>query len=299
VIIPARNAECTLDRQLEALAQQDFREPWEIVVVDNGSTDGTRELVESWQAKLCHLRLIHEPRPGVNRARNAGVAAARADRILLCDADDIVDAAWVRVLTSTLDEFDLLAGRLDYELLNTDHVRARTLARPLAEGLAVSWRRPWGMTCNLGFHRRVFDDLDGFDPAFERGGSDDVDFCLRACAAGFSFGFASDAVVHYRMRARPLDHARQLYHYARASELLYRKHRARGALDAYPPRTRWNLNTAQAFGLVCDLTKLGSRIGRERYLVRTARFVGGIAGIVRHREPAVTAVEGKGTWPRS
>jgi len=274
VVMPVLDAEATLDVQLEALARQDFDEPWEIVVVDNGSVDDTRAILETWRARLTNLRVIGEPRRGVNRARNTGVVAAVAGRILLCDADDVVDEGWVRALASALDEYDLVAGRLEYDLLNSDEVRARSQARPLAEGLAAVWRRPWGMTCNLGFRRTVFDALDGFDPAFERGGSDDVDFCLRAGAAGITLGFSGDAVVHYRLRAD----ARE-----QGAEQLYKKHLVLGELDAYPPRTRWNQSASRAAHLVLDIPSLGSRTGRERYVGRAAKLAGGVTGLWRHQ----------------
>jgi glycosyltransferase involved in cell wall biosynthesis len=288
VVIPAFNAESTIGEQLEALAQQDFERDWEIVVVDNASTDGTPQILEHWCGRLPNLRIVDEPERGVNRARNAGVEAAQADRVLLCDADDVVDISWVRALDAALDEFDVAAGRLEYSKLNSQEVEARSSYRPLSTGLATLWNRRWGMTCNLGFRRRVFDAIDGFDPSFERGGSDDVDFCFRAGSAGFSLGFAPDALVHYRRRVEYKQHARQMFHYAKGSEHLYRKYRELGELDDFPPRTRLNLSLVRAVHLIRSAPKVRTRTGREIYAARAAQFAGGLAGIwewqVRQRD---------------
>ena len=283
VVIPAYNAEHTIGDQLEALAKQDFDGDWEIVVVDNACTDGTAAVVESWRARCPNLRVVAERNRGVDRARNTGVRSAVAARVLLCDADDVAGEGWVRALSAALDEHDVVAGRLEYDELNQGALSADTLARPLSEGLATSWRRQWGMTSNLGFRRAVFDAVGGFDPEFERGGSDDVDFCLRTGSAGFTLGFVPDAVVHYRRRRSAREQRRQMYQYALGYEQLYTKLRARGELQAFPRSTRLHLSASRARELVRDLPTLGSRSGRLQYSVRVAKTAGGLAGIWKYQ----------------
>jgi glycosyltransferase involved in cell wall biosynthesis len=283
VVIPVRNAERTLDRQLEALARQRFDEPWELIVVDNGSVDGTRSLLETWTNRLTRLRVVNEPTRGANRARNTGIAAATGDRILLCDADDAVTESWVAALSSALERLDLAAGRVEYTTFNSDDVRARIQARPLSDGLAELWGRPWALTCNLGFRRSVFDALGGLDPTFDRGGSDDVDFCFRAHAAGFTLGYAPEAVVHYQMRRSVTAHAKQHYHYAKETEKLYAKLRALGTIPEYPPRTRWNQTAYRGVRVAIDAPRLLSRPDRASYIVQGAYFLGGLAGLWQHQ----------------
>ena len=93
--------------------------------------------------------------------------------------------------------------------------------RPL--GLSTAMGVPYAMGANLAFHRHVFDAVGGFDPAFDIG-CDDVDFCLRAHDEGFSIGFTSDAVVHYRNKHRLGAVARQRFSYGRGDERLARRH---------------------------------------------------------------------------
>jgi glycosyltransferase involved in cell wall biosynthesis len=283
VVIPVRNAERTLDAQLEALARQQFDAPWELVVVDNGSADGTRALLDVWSARLAHLRVVSEPRRGVNRARNTGIAASRADRILLCDGDDIVGEGWLAALSGALDDDDLAAGRLEYDMLNSADILRRTERRLLSDGLALSWGRPWAQSCNLGFHRTVFDALNGFDQNFARGGSDDMDFCLRAHAEGFTMGYAPEALVHYQLRGTAREHAKQLFYYARGTEHLYAKLRALGQLPEFPPRTRWNQSALRGVRLVLAIPECRSAEGRDRYMVRAAQFAGGLAGLWQYQ----------------
>ena len=76
VIVPALNAAPTIEVQLASLLVQDYPEPWEIVVIDNGSHDDTAAIVQSWFGRLTNLRLVECATVGANRARNAGVRAA-------------------------------------------------------------------------------------------------------------------------------------------------------------------------------------------------------------------------------
>jgi glycosyltransferase involved in cell wall biosynthesis len=220
VVLCVRNGAGTLRRQLAALARQDVDRPWELVVVDNGSTDGTRALTASWTAAMPWLRVVEEPKPGLDRARNRGVAAATTDRILCCDADDEVDPSWVRALLTGLERGDVVGGALVPSPDASD--AARALEVPQADALPTLLGYEFAVGANLGFHRRVFDALDGFDPQFDKG-ADEVDFCIRAVRAGFTIGFVPDAVVRYARKDRARTLARQRFHYGRGLQRLLAK----------------------------------------------------------------------------
>lgn len=102
VIIPALTAAETLPHQLEALANQEGADPFEVLVCDNGSTDGTPDLVPTWADRL-NLRLVDASAvKGAAHARNCGALATTAEKLLFCDADDYVSPNWVRRMTETL-----------------------------------------------------------------------------------------------------------------------------------------------------------------------------------------------------
>jgi glycosyltransferase involved in cell wall biosynthesis len=231
VVLCVRDGEATLARQLAALAEQDLAAPWELVLVDNGSSDGTRALARSWSARMPWLRTVDEPVAGLNRARNRGVAVARADRILCCDADDEVDRSWVREMAAGLDRFDVVGGAL---VPFPDAPRAtRSLDVPQGDRLPTMLDHEFAVGASLGFCRRVHEALGGFDVCFTRG-ADEVDFCVRAVQAGFTIGFVPDAIVRYALADRPAALVRQRFDYGRGLQRLV----AKADRDGWYVRTR-------------------------------------------------------------
>lgn len=100
VIIPAYNAEKTLRECLDSLLAQDY-ENYEIIVVDDGSTDNTKGVAESYGSDK--IRCVRQPNGGVSAARNAGISLARGEYVIFCDADDCVSTRYVRTLMEHAD----------------------------------------------------------------------------------------------------------------------------------------------------------------------------------------------------
>ena len=101
LIIPVLNAEKTLSKCLSSVAIQDC-DNYEIIVVDNGSTDGTRKIIHDFAEKFTNIRYVFEAKRGRGQARNAGVFAAQGEVIAMTDADCIVERDWLRRLTEPI-----------------------------------------------------------------------------------------------------------------------------------------------------------------------------------------------------
>ena len=125
VVVPCRNAASTLGAQLSALVDQAWQQEWEIVVVDNGSTDATIEVARSFTGSRVPLR-IQSARDGsgVAYARNEGIRSSRAERIAICDGDDIVEPGWVAAMGEALRAHELVTGPLDLTSLNRPEIAA-------------------------------------------------------------------------------------------------------------------------------------------------------------------------------
>lgn len=220
VVMPVRNqAHLVLD-QLDALARQDAEPGWELVVVDNASSDATVKAVESRAGSFDELRLVHAAgAAGPAHARNVGVAAARGDVLLFCDADDIVGDGWLAAMSSAFEEGAVMAaGPLDSMSLNSEFWW-RQRRDPQAHGPQHQGKRPPNAAgANFAVHRDVFEAVGGFDESLTN--FSDTDFCWRAGDSGFELAWVPDAVVRYRYRDTVRDVFSQAASYARAGMIL-------------------------------------------------------------------------------
>ncbi len=197
VVVPALNAAATLPVQLAALAAQVGAPAFQVVVVDNGSTDGTAAVART-HAGL-DIRVVGEARRGINWARNAGIAAATDGVILLCDADDQVAPGWVAAMAEAVDQRHWAAGAIDYLALNDDQTRRLWGASALRLPDHGNPHQDNTYGCNCGFDRAMWHALGGFDARLS-GVGDENEFFMRAYAAGYRPRVVPDAVVGYRLR---------------------------------------------------------------------------------------------------
>jgi len=222
VVIPARDAEATIDAQLEAIARQDHAGTIEVVVVDNGSVDRTAERARSWADRLPGVRVVSgDERHSPGYARNLGIRAASSELVVLCDADDVVDRSWVRTMAAALEDADLVAGGL-----------AAWSERDRAEG-ARAWPFVSGIdflpglsTASAGVRRTVWRAVGGFDEHLLTG--EDLDFAWRVQLAGYRFVDCPGAFVFYRAPTSPGRRFRRSYRYGLSLPLLYRRYRGSG-----------------------------------------------------------------------
>ncbi|USQ76593.1 glycosyltransferase [Ornithinimicrobium cryptoxanthini] len=273
VIIPAHNAASTLPQQLEALATQVGAPPFDVVVVDNRSTDDTAQV-----ARALGATVVSAPsRPGVHHARNEGVRATDHELILHCDADDLVNESWVADIVRSLDQHDVIGGAISFERVN-DPTVAAVLTSPTAEGPPVCMGRTYALGGNMGYRRSVWLKVGGFDESFESG-HEEVDFCWRARAAGASVGFAPTAVVFYRQRADLRTLTRQRFYFGRSFAQLYSKHQAEDI-----PRVSAKMEARKIAMHLLNARKLVSRSDLRRpWLMHSAWVAGRLAGNVKFR----------------
>ncbi|MEV0869278.1 glycosyltransferase family A protein [Brachybacterium paraconglomeratum] len=217
-MIPAYNAADTIGQQLEALICQESAPPFEVVVADNRSTDGTAEVARHFSNRL-DIRVVPAfERQGVNCARNAGIQAARGEIVVLLDADD---RARPGVLAAFADAFAKepalgIAGGI----LSTRDPATYEMEHP-------QWYLPYLPGCIMAIRREVIDAIGGFDESFV-GGHDEVDFCWRAQHAGFPIGLARGALLDRTDRPTPRSAFRQFRRYGATYIQLWVKHRDRG-----------------------------------------------------------------------
>jgi glycosyltransferase involved in cell wall biosynthesis len=225
VIVPALNAQDHVAEMLAGLARQEYAGDWELVIADNGCTDRTVEIAESWRDRLPGLRVVDaRDRRGVAHARNVATAAAHGEFLACLDTDDVPATGWLRGLTEAAAEADLVRAESERVLLN--------------EGLAEDWPPVWPPMSpggpgfrNIGGHRLgVWTDIAAelrWDESLDRGG-EDVDFSCRARLREMTFAKAPNALIHKRLRRRLPEVARQAFWYGYCVPIIRARHGSEG-----------------------------------------------------------------------
>jgi GT2 family glycosyltransferase len=276
-----RNAAETIGEQLAALAAQDFEGSWELIVVDNGSTDDTRDVIDAWRSRIPNLRVLVEPAGGYALACNTAVQSASSPRLLFCESDDVVSAGWVRAMVEALEHADVVGGALEFEQLNSPRVRASRNPLQSRRLPVLLGYLPYSMGANLGVARNAFEATGGFDELFS-GGGNDVDLCWRVQQLGCEIRFAPEAVVHYRFRSTLPGLMKQKYRYARENQRLFAKFWRMGLLTMRP-LDRYQLAFHRLFDAVRKAPRLADPYRRWQVLGGLAASAGRFAGLYRAR----------------
>lgn len=221
VVVCAYNAERTIDACLASLARLNYPN-YEVIVVNDGSTDGTLEIAR----RHGFVRLIDQENRGLSAARNVGIAAAAGEIIAFTDSDCVADPDWLfylvaKFLSSNLQavggpnfpppEDALIPSCVAVSPGGPTHV---LLSDDVAEHIPG---------CNMAFRREALEEVGGFDPVFRAAG-DDVDLCWRLQNRGHAIGFSPAAVVWHFRRNTVRDYLKQQQGYGKAEALLYFKH---------------------------------------------------------------------------
>jgi glycosyltransferase involved in cell wall biosynthesis len=198
VIVPARNAEATLPRTLEALASQELDEPYEVIVVDDGSSDATVTLARSAPGGV---KVLEQSALGPAQARNRGVAEAQGSALAFCDADVFPTPGWLAAGLSALDSVDVVQGHVLPDPSSPVGPFDRTLWVTFEVGLYE--------TANLFVRRDTFERTGGFEewfrPEIGKAMAEDVWFGWKARRLGARTAFCADALAYhavFRRRAR-------------------------------------------------------------------------------------------------
>jgi glycosyltransferase involved in cell wall biosynthesis len=279
VIICVRDGAATIDEQLQALAGQSFDGSWELVVVDNGSTDNTVQIVRRREGRLPGLRVVSAPaKASLAYARNVGAQAANGEVLVFCDADDVADPEWLSALVAGARQADLVGGRLEVERLNGELLRhwrgvsEDHLRRPTALGYMT-----YAVGANFAVRRAAFHAIGGCDERFVSCG-DDLDLSWRLQRQGGSLVLRPDAVMHYRLRQNLGGAMRQRYAYGQAEALLRRKFS--DEISPMSPRARLR-SVVVALGRSWNL--LGGPRRRGAWLTSASHLAGQLRGSIRYR----------------
>lgn len=209
VVVPSRNRANSLRATLEYYERLRRCLDWELIVVDNGSSDGTSRMLEEYfGSSEIVASVVKEPRTGVCKARNSGWRRAKGEIIVFCDDDCYPELGFIEAVRESLEDAEL--GYVGGRVLLFDPADApitiQTLGerRKIAAGEFVESGLILG--ANIAVRRDVLERVGGFDEALGPGtlfpAGEDVDFVNRASSAGFCGAYDPRATVYHHHRRR-------------------------------------------------------------------------------------------------
>jgi hypothetical protein len=270
---PAHNAAATIDEQLRALLAQRTDRRFEVVVVDDASTDATAALLAGWSAVDERVRVVTAAGIGSYAARNLGVESTSGELLLFCDADDVVGLDWLDAMCRALRQWPLVGGPLETSRLTDPTVRRWRVPAPSDGAPTFAGFMRFTPASNLGVRRSVFEELAGFDGRARHG--EDVGFCWRAQRAGHELGWAPDALVHCRARPRLHAHLAQQHRYGRSLLEQGRAYAEHGAsvptIGASLLNSGVGLYRALSGARHADLGIVGRELGRAAFQLGAVR----------------------------
>lgn len=184
IVIPAFNEEMFISVCLNSFIEQTFPKKFEVIIVDNGSTDTTIDVVKGFSKKL-KIKIVHENRKGRGAARAAGFAKAHGDLILSTDADTEVPPNWVETLVTNLSDNHHVAVtgtcKIEDQSVLTNVIF--NIAQPLAMRIyRLIFGHFWLSGFNFGIRKEAYRQAGGFNPDLNI--QEDIELSFKVAKVG-------------------------------------------------------------------------------------------------------------------
>lgn len=206
VVVATHNRKALIQETVAALEQQVGVGPFEVIIVDDGSRDGTPSVLATLAERNLSLVPIALPaNRGPSHARNVGWRRARAPVVAFTDDDCRPEPGWLAALMAAIDDADIVQGRT----LPRPDQRARQ--GPFSRTMRVEFEEGYYETCNIAYRRQTIESQGGFDESFRLPYGEDTDLAWRAKKSGARTSFAQDALVYHEVwPSRYLDHLKDM-----------------------------------------------------------------------------------------
>ncbi|MDQ7799266.1 MAG: glycosyltransferase [Candidatus Edwardsbacteria bacterium] len=236
VIIPAYNAERTIGQCLEALASQTIgRSDYQILVVDDGSTDGTSGIV----GKYPGIRLIRQGNAGPAAARNNGVTQAEAPVVVFTDSDCVPQPDWLEKMIGPLEADPNVTAVKGAYRTKQHQIAARFVQLEYEDKYQLLKKRQnidFIDTYSAAFRRDIFLQFGGYDTSFKVACAEDVELSYRMHNAGHRMIFAPQALVYHLHPETLGAYFRKKYKFAYWRMLAVRKNPNKLVSDSHTPQ---------------------------------------------------------------
>jgi glycosyltransferase involved in cell wall biosynthesis len=240
VIVPAYQAATVLPQCLTALQQQTIdRAQYEIIIVDDGSTDTTAEVAQQGLRTCPEARVIRVEHGGPAQARNTGAQAANGEILLFTDADCAPLPDWIEQFARVFADPGISGAAGAYTTQQRSLI-ARFVQQEYEERYAYTRRQTaidFIDTYSAAYRREIFLDNGGFDAeTFSTASVEDQEFSFRLAAGGHQLIFAPDAKVQHRHNSTLFKYFRRKYYIGYWKMRLLKQHPGKAVRDSHTPQ---------------------------------------------------------------
>jgi glycosyltransferase involved in cell wall biosynthesis len=237
IIIPVYNSEKTIDETIEALMKQNYsKKDYEIIVVDDGSTDRTVDVVKKFKT----VKLVKQKHKGPAAARNIGVKHAKGGIILFTDADCIPIKNWIKNMVKPFKNKKIVGVSGSYRTLNNDKLVARFTGYEIADrhkSMEKQKNIDFIGTFSAGYRKDIFLKFKGFDESFPIASGEDPELSFKINKAGLNMVFQPKAFVYHKHPDSLKKYLKQKFWRAYWRIALYKKHKDKIFGDSYTPKS--------------------------------------------------------------
>jgi glycosyltransferase involved in cell wall biosynthesis len=236
VIVPAYNAELTIRKCLEALKKQTIPlSDYEIIVVDDGSTDRTGETAASTE----NIKIVRQTNAGPAAARNNGARQAQSKIIVFTDSDCFPETDWLEKMLIPFGQDTQIAAVKGAYLTRQRELAARFVQLEYEEKydrLKKSAYIDFVDTYSAAFIKKTFLEFGGYDTEFKVACAEDVELSFRMANAGHKMVFNPDALVYHIHPASWIQYFNKKYKFAYWRMLAVRKNPNKAVNDSHTPQ---------------------------------------------------------------
>jgi cellulose synthase/poly-beta-1,6-N-acetylglucosamine synthase-like glycosyltransferase len=239
VIVPAYQAAVVLPNCLGALQHQTIdRSQYEIIVVDDGSTDGTADVAEQALRNFPAVQVIRAEHGGPAHARNLGARSAQGDLLLFTDADCEPAQDWIEHFARAFVEPSISGAKGTYATRQRSFI-ARFVQQEYQERYDHTRRQAaidFIDTYSAAYRRSAFTDNDGFDVSFSTASVEDQEFSFRLVEHGYHLVFVPEAKVYHRHNTTLTRYFRRKYNIGYWKMYLLERHPGKAVRDSHTPQ---------------------------------------------------------------
>jgi len=222
IVVPTYTRAGLLPKLLESLVNQDYEGEYEVLIVDDGSGDGTPEVLGEWSRRFPErIRVFFQRNSGPAAARNRGAQEAKGRFVAFIDDDCSAEAGWLRSLEETLEGTGAAAAAGTVVNLERTWVGRYTNRESVIDHVvSTDGSVAEFITANACVRIEIFKEIGGFDEAIRVAGGEDTDFSLRLRSAGYRIARAQRACVNHSSYQTCVEYLRMIYRHGRGRRRL-------------------------------------------------------------------------------